>query len=65
MVQRVTQYDVAYVETSVSAVASRPLVWAATTQTVNPTTVEKEAPNFAASIIGQLRARGLLPAAAK
>ncbi|MFO1314462.1 MAG: hypothetical protein U1F58_02570 [Burkholderiales bacterium] len=61
----VTQYDVASVETNVYAVATRTLVWAATTQTVNPTTVEKEAPGFADIIVGQLRARGLLPAAAK
>ncbi len=36
-VPEVTQYDVASVETNVYAVASRTLVWAATTQTVNPT----------------------------
>lgn len=60
-VPEVTQYDVASVETNVYSVASRTLVWAATTQTVNPTTVEKEAPNFANIVITQLRARGLLP----
>lgn len=64
-VPEVTQYDVASVETNVYSVATRTLVWAATTQTVNPTTVAKEAPEFAGIIIGQLRARGLLPAAAK
>ena len=63
-VPEVTQYDVASVETNVYSVASRTLVWAATTQTVNPTTVEKEAPNFANIVITQLRARGLLPPAA-
>jgi len=63
-VPEVTQYDVASVETNVYAVATRSLVWAATTQTVNPTTVAKEAPNFADIIIGQLRARGLVPAGA-
>ena len=60
-VPEVTQYDVASVETNVYSVASRTLVWAATTQTVNPTTVEKEAPSFANIVITQLRARGLLP----
>jgi len=64
-VPEVTQYDVASVETNVYAVATRTLVWAATTQTVNPTTVEKEAPGFADIIVGQLRARGLVPPAAK
>ena len=63
-VPEVTQYDVASVETNVYAVATRSRVWAATTQTVNPTTVAKEAPNFADIIIGQLRARGLVPAGA-
>ncbi len=64
-VPEVTQYDVASVETNVYAVATRTLVWAATTQTVNPRTVAQEAPNFADIVIGQLRARGLVPAAAK
>lgn len=59
----VTQYDVASVETNVYAVATHTLVWAATTQTVNPTTVAKEAPGYADIIIAQLQARNLLPAA--
>ena len=58
----VTQYDVASVETNVYNVNSKTLVWAATTQTVNPTTVAQEAPNYADLIIAQLRARNLLPA---
>jgi hypothetical protein len=58
----ITQYDVASVETNLYNVATKSLVWAATTQTVNPTTVEKEAPGYADLIIAQLRARGLLPA---
>lgn len=60
-VPQVTQYEVASVETNVYAVASRTLVWAATTQTVDPRAIEKEAPNFANIVITQLRARGLLP----
>jgi hypothetical protein len=58
----VTQYDVASVETNVYNVATKSLVWAATTQTVNPTTVAQEAPAFVDIIIAQLRARNLLPA---
>ena len=50
-------------ETNVYTVATKTLVWAATTQTVNPTTVAKEAPNYADLIIAQLRARNLLPPA--
>jgi len=59
----VTQYEVASVETNVYNVATKSLVWAATTQTVNPTTVAKEAPGYADIIIAQLRARNLVPAA--
>jgi hypothetical protein len=59
----VTQYDVATVETNVYNVANKTLVWAATTQTVNPTTVAQEAPTYADLIIAQLRARNLLPVA--
>ena len=57
----ITQYDVASVETNVYNVANKSLVWAATTQTVNPTTVAQEAPAYADVIIGQLRQRNLLP----
>lgn len=59
----VTQYDVASVETNVYSTANKALVWAATTQTVNPTTVAQEAPGYADIIIKQLRARGLVPPA--
>jgi hypothetical protein len=38
------------------------VVWAATTDTFNPTTVAKETPGFADLIIEQLVARGLAPA---
>jgi len=62
-VPNVTQYDVASVETNVYNVARKSLVWAATTQTVNPTTVAQEAPGYVDIIIAQLRARNLLPAA--
>ncbi|MFO1323741.1 MAG: hypothetical protein U1F15_06725 [Burkholderiales bacterium] len=62
-VPEVTQYDVASVETNVYYVPTKTLIWAATTQTVNPTTVAQEAPGYADIIIGQLRARGLVPPA--
>lgn len=61
-VPEVNQYDVAEVETNVYVVPTHSLVWAATTQTVNPTTVAQEAPGYADIIITQLRARNLLPA---
>ncbi len=57
----VTQYQVASVETNVYSVPTRTLVWAATTQTVDPGTVTKEAPNYASIIIAQLQQRGLVP----
>lgn len=57
----VTQYQVASVETNVYSVPTKTLVWAATTQTVDPGTVAKEAPNYADIIIGQLQQRGLVP----
>jgi len=60
-VPEVNQYDVAEVETNVYAVTTHSLVWAATTQTVNPTTVAQEAPSYADLIIAQMRARNLLP----
>jgi hypothetical protein len=62
-VPEVNQYDVASVETNVYYVPTHSLVWAATTQTVDPRTVAQEAPNFADLIIAQLRARNLLPPA--
>ena len=37
------------------------LIWAATTETMNPTSVAKEAPVFADLLIAQFRARGLMP----
>ncbi|MCC7327264.1 MAG: hypothetical protein IT521_10735 [Burkholderiales bacterium] len=64
-VPSVSQYQVASVEINVYSVPTRALVWAATTQTVDPTTVAKEAPGYADMIIAQLRARGLVPPAGK
>jgi len=64
-VQDVSQYQVASVETNVYSVPTRTLVWAATTQTVDPGTIAKEAPDYADIIIGQLQQRGLLPVTSK
>ncbi len=62
-VPEVQQYDVATVETNLWDVKTRHVVWAATTDTFNPASVAKETPGFADVIIGQLAARGLIPAA--
>ena len=59
----ITQYDVATVETNLYDVKTKRLIWAATTDTVNPRNVPQEAPNFADLLIAQLRARVLMPPA--
>ena len=59
---QVTQYDVVIVETSVFDTKTKRLVWSATSQTVDPASVQKEAPIFADTIIGALQKAGLLPA---
>ncbi len=59
----VTQYDVASVETNLYDARTRNLIWAGTTETINPSNVGKEAPGFADLLITQFRARGLVPAA--
>jgi hypothetical protein len=59
-VPQVSQYDIATVEARLFDVRSRRIVWSATTQTFNPTTVARETPGFAQVIIGQLTARGLI-----
>jgi hypothetical protein len=59
---QVTQYDVVIVETSLFDTKTKRLVWSATSQTVDPASVHKEAPGFADMIIGALQKAGLLPA---
>lgn len=59
----VTQYDVASVETNLYDARTRNLIWAGTTETINPSDVGKQAPGFADLLITQFRARGLVPAA--
>jgi hypothetical protein len=64
-VPQVMQYEVASVETNLWDVKTRRVVWAASTDTFNPTSVQQETPGFARLIIDQLAARGLVPGAAK
>jgi hypothetical protein len=59
-VQQVTQYDLAAVETKLFHVQTKQLLWAATTSTLNPTTVARETPAFADLIIGQLASRNII-----
>jgi hypothetical protein len=61
-VPEIQQYDIATAETELWDVKTRRVVWAAETGTFNPRSVAKETPGFADVIIGQLRARGLIPA---
>jgi hypothetical protein len=58
----VRQYDIASVDTSVFDARTRSLVWAGVSETYEPRSVEKDAPQFADVIIKALRERGLLPA---
>jgi hypothetical protein len=62
-VQQVMQYDIARVETNLYEARSRRLIWAASTDTFNPTSVARETPGFADLIIRELRMRGLIAGA--
>lgn len=59
-VQQVNQYDLATVETKLFDVKTRQIVWAATTTTLNPTSVAREAPGFADLIVGELASRRII-----
>ncbi len=61
-VTQVSQYDLAMVETTLFDTATQRVVWSANTQTLNPRSVESEAPGFATLIIQQLTARGVIAA---
>jgi hypothetical protein len=61
-VPQISQYQVATAETTLYDAKSRQLVWTATSQTFNPTSVQKEAPGLADAVIGALRQRGLIAA---
>jgi hypothetical protein len=60
---QVTQYNIVYVETTLFDTRTKRLVWSGTSQTVDPASVQQEAPGFADTIIGALQKAGLLPAA--
>lgn len=59
-VQHITQYDLATAETKLFDVQTRQLVWAATTTTLNPVSVAREAPGFADLVVTQLASRGVI-----
>src|SRR6185295_7636187 len=59
----VTQSQIAVVETTLFDVRSQRVVWSATSETINPTNVQKDAPVFADVILGALRKDGFLPPA--
>lgn len=61
----VTQYQIASVETNLWDIKTRRVIWAGTTDTFNPASVPQETPGFAAVIINQLAARGLIAAKPK
>ena len=61
----VTQFDIATVESNLYDARTKRLIWAATTETINPATIAREAPNFADLLIAQFRAHGLVPPAPK
>ena len=60
---QVTQTQTAVVETTFFDVRSQRIVWSATSETMNPTSVQQDAPGFADVILASLRRDGLLPAA--
>ena len=61
-VPQVTQYQIATAEATVYDAKTRSVVWSATSQTFNPTSVQREAPGLADAVIGALQARGLIAA---
>ncbi len=60
---QVTQTQTAVVETTLFDVRSQRIVWSATSETFNPSSMQKDAPGFADVILASLRNEGLLPAA--
>ena len=59
---QITQSTIAVIETTLFDVRSQRIVWSATSETFNPTSVQKDAPGFADVILASLRKDGLLPA---
>jgi hypothetical protein len=58
---QVTQTQTAVVETTLFDVRSQRIVWSATSETLNPSSVQRDAPGFADVILASLRKDGLLP----
>lgn len=61
-VPQVTQYQIAIVETTLVDVKTRQIVWSGTSETFNPTSVQKDAPGFADLIVASLQKERFLPA---
>ena len=59
---QVRQYDVVYVETTLFDTRTKRLVWSATSKTVDPASIQQEAPGFADTIIAAMQKAGLVPA---
>lgn len=59
----VTQSQIVVIETTLFDVRTQRVVWSATSQTLNPTSVHKDAPVFADVILAALRKDALLPPA--
>lgn len=62
-VPAVTQYQIAVVETTLFDTRTKRLVWSGTSETFNPTSVQKDAPGYAELIVSTLQKGGLLPPA--
>jgi len=60
---QITQTQIAVIETTLFDVRSQRIVWSATSETVNPSSVRKDAPGFADVILASLRKDGFLPVA--
>jgi hypothetical protein len=59
---QVTQYQIALVETTLFDVKSRRIVWSGTSETFNPTSVQKDAPGYAELIVRTLQQGGFVAA---
>jgi len=59
---QVTQTQIAVIETTLFDVRSQRIVWSATSETINPSSVQRDGPGFADLIIASLRKDGFLPA---
>jgi len=61
-VPQVTTYQIATAETTLFDASNKRIIWTATSQTIDPRSVQAEAPGLADQVIAALRARNLLPA---